>query len=219
MMQLAIFTFNPFSENTYVLIGPNKQCAIVDPGMSNEEEQDQLFQFIEKEGLTPVLLLNTHCHIDHVLGNAAVKRKYNVPFQMHRDDMPTLELASAASLRWNVPFEGSPLPDSFLEEGNKVVFDEVELRVLHVPGHAPGHIVFVNDADNVAIAGDVLFKESVGRTDLPGGNGPMLAKMIQEKMYNLPEDMVVFPGHGPETTIGWEKEHNPFVRPGMSAFV
>ncbi len=217
-MQLAIFTFNPFSENTYVLVSPNKQCVIVDPGMSNEDEQNELFEFIEKNELTPVLLLNTHCHIDHVLGNAAVVRKYGVPFKMHQADIPTLELASAASLRWNVPYEGSPLPDAFLEEGDEVVFDEVVLRVLHVPGHAPGHIVFVNDTQNVAIAGDVLFKESVGRTDLPGGNGPLLARSIQEKMYALPDDMVVFPGHGPETTIGWEKQHNPFVRPDMSAF-
>jgi len=217
-MKISVFTFNPAAENTYIVQGFSNQCLIVDPGMMDESDDEELFRHIEKEGLEPVLLVNTHCHLDHVLGNQSVIKKYNIPFAMHRLDLPTLEMVPMASMRWGVPYRQSPDPSQFLEEGEHIQFDGLDFEIRFVPGHAPGHIVLVEHQHAVVFGGDVLFRESVGRTDLPGGDGVLLAKMIQEKMYSLPDDFVVYPGHGGETTMGWEKQHNPFVRPQFSAF-
>jgi hydroxyacylglutathione hydrolase len=212
-MRLAQFTFNPFSENAYIVFDASKEAIIIDPGMAEQEENELLFEFISEEGLTPKMVINTHCHLDHILGNAAACEKYNIPLLAHAMEMPMLERASAASLMWNVPYRLSPTPSGFLEEGEVVRFGSTELRVLFVPGHAPGHIALVNDAEKLVLSGDVLFRGSVGRVDLPMCNAADLVKSIQQKMYALPDDYTVYSGHGPETTIGWEKQHNSFVRP------
>jgi hydroxyacylglutathione hydrolase len=212
-MRLAQFTFNPFSENTYVVFDDTKEAIIIDPGMADSDENELLFEFIEEQGLKPVKIINTHCHLDHILGNAAAVDKYNIPIYCHKSELPMLERAGAASLMWNVPYNLSPNPSGFLEEGDVVSFGQTELEVLFVPGHAPGHIALVCHKERLVLAGDVLFRGSVGRVDLPMCNAADLVRSIQQKMYTLPNDYTVYSGHGPETTIGYEKEHNSFVRP------
>ena len=210
-MSLHLFTFNAFQENTYLLINESQEAIIIDPGMTDASEDSVLFDFIEKRGVTPILLLNTHCHIDHILGNSSVIEKYGVPFYAHEKDLPTLERGAAASMMWNIPYRLSPQPTHFINEGDHIEFGEYSLDVLFVPGHAPGHVVFIDHQHEMVIGGDVLFKGSVGRVDLPGSNKEDLIKSIQEKMYALPDQYVVHPGHGPATTIGEEKVSNHFI--------
>jgi glyoxylase-like metal-dependent hydrolase (beta-lactamase superfamily II) len=210
-MSLHLFTFNAFQENTYLLVNQALQAIIIDPGMTDESEDAVLFDFIEKRGVTPILLLNTHCHIDHILGNSAVVEKYGIPFYAHEKDLPTLERGAAASMMWNIPYRLSPQPTHYINEGDRIEFGEHTLDVLFVPGHAPGHVVFVDHQHEMIIGGDVLFKGSVGRVDLPGSNKEDLIKSVQEKMYALPDHYVVHPGHGPATTIGEEKVSNYFI--------
>lgn len=211
-MRIAVFTFNPFQENTYIIYDESGECLIIDPGMCDREEEAMLFDFIAEENLKPVEVINTHCHIDHVLGNDAACNKYKVGLAIHKLDLPMLERAHIAGEMWGVPYTPSPAPSRFLEEGEKLRFGNTSLDILFTPGHAPGHVVLVNHHDKTIIAGDVLFRGSVGRVDLPMSNAADLVKSIQEKMYTLPEDYVVYPGHGPETTIGMEKRSNGFVR-------
>jgi hydroxyacylglutathione hydrolase len=215
-MHIAQFTFNPFSENTYLLYDETKECVIVDPGMTDEDEDSILFDFIRDENLNPVMVLNTHCHIDHILGNSSSCLRYNIPLYAHEKDLPTLERGGAASLMWNIPYRLSPQPDHFLNEDVDIKFGNTVLSVLFTPGHAPGHVVFIHHVDKVIIGGDVLFRGSVGRVDLPGCNAADLTHSIQQKLYTLPDDYVVYPGHGPETTIGEEKQNNMFVRADWS---
>lgn len=212
MIQIQGFTFNPFEENTYILFDESKECVIIDPGCFNSAEQKELAEFIREEGLKPVKLLNTHCHIDHVFGNSFVARTYKVGLEMHKEDLGTLHSLPQVSHLYSLNAEESVEPSVFLEEGDKVQFGQSELDILFTPGHSPGSICFVSHADRFIIGGDVLFYGSIGRTDLPGGDHETLLKNIREKLYVLPEDYAVFSGHGPETTIGFEKKNNPFVR-------
>lgn len=211
MISLRSFTFNPFSENTFVVWDDTRKAIIVDPGMSDASEERELSAFIEAESLAPAWLVNTHSHIDHVLGNDYVKKQYGVPFVAHRKAVDTLRMASAAAQLYGISYNGSPEPDQFIDEGEKLNFGKSVFEILFVPGHAPGHIALVNHESKVVIAGDVLFNGSVGRVDLPGGDGVLLRDSIQQKMYALPDDYTVYCGHGPETTIGKEKQSNPFV--------
>lgn len=215
-MNIVQFTFNLFSENTYLLFDETMECVIIDPGMTDDDEDSILFEFIAEKGLTPIQVLNTHCHIDHILGNASACSKYGIPLAAHVKELETLQRAPVASVMWNIPYRESLQPTHFLEEGNIIQFGKTTLHVLFVPGHAPGHVVFVNHDDRCVIGGDVLFKGSVGRVDLPGCNAEDLVRSIQDKMYKLPDDYVVYPGHGPETTIGDEKQNNVFVRADWS---
>ena len=218
-MQIAHFTFNPFQENTYVLYDESGECLIVDPGMSDSEEQKILFEFILEHKLKPVLVVNTHCHIDHILGNESACRKFGIGLAIHKLDLPMLERAHVASQMWGISYNESPSPNRFLEEGEILRFGNSELEILFTPGHAPGHVVLICHAVRSIIAGDVLFRGSVGRVDLPMCNAADLVHSIQQKMYRLPEDYVVFPGHGPETTIGDEKRSNAFVRADWQGLV
>lgn len=212
-MKVAQFTFNAFAENTFVLWDESKEAVIVDPGMTDENEDVILFDFIEEQQLKPVLLLNTHCHIDHILGNQAVINRYKVEYWTHRNELAMLERAPSASMMWGVPYRESPLPTKFIDEGDKVRFGNTTLDILFVPGHSPGHLAFIHRDEKLVIGGDVLFQGSVGRVDLPGSNPHDLVASIQNKMYALPDDFTVYPGHGSETTIGREKQSNIFVRP------
>jgi len=209
-MQIQSFTFNPFEENTYVVFDSSREAAIIDPGCFEKSEQEELDRFIKKENLTVKLLLNTHCHIDHVLGNYYVKTRYNVPFWMHADDLPVLRAVKSYAPNYGFPGYQEILPDRTLSETDTVKIGSIDLKVLFLPGHAPGHIGFYNDAERILIAGDVLFHRSIGRTDLPGGNMDTLLNSIHQKLFTLPDDVVVYPGHGPTTTIGEEKVSNPF---------
>ncbi len=211
-MEIKKFVFSPFMENTYVISNEKKECLIIDPGCYDANEQQTLENYITENGLIPTLLLNTHCHLDHVFGNAFVIEKYKVPFAMHRLDLPTLAMGERSAMMYGLNLTPSPEPTQFLEEGHVVELGEIKLKVIFVPGHAPGHIVFYNKDEGYVVNGDVLFQESIGRTDLPGGDHATLLKNIKEKMYKLPDETLVYCGHGEETTIGHEKKYNPFVR-------
>jgi hydroxyacylglutathione hydrolase len=211
MIQIDHFTFNPFQENTYLLFDETGECIIIDPGMYDQQERDTFDGFIEERGLKPVMLFNTHCHIDHVMGNNHCAQKYNLELVAHKADIPTLKGGEQAAHLYGLNYDTSPDPTQFVEEGDVIRFGSSEVEVVFVPGHCPGHVALVSHLQRFVIGGDVLFKGSVGRVDLPGGDGATLAKSIQEKFYKLDDETLVYPGHGPATTIGFERKNNPFV--------
>lgn len=210
MLQIKSFVFNAFQENTYVLYDETRACIIIDPGCYDKWEQDELVEFIEQNGLEVTMLLNTHCHVDHVLGNFFIKEKYKVKLYINAKDEPVLKAVKAYAPVYGMQQYQEAIPDAYLNEGDIVAFGKQKFTVLFVPGHAPGHIAFFNAENKVVISGDVLFKNSVGRTDLPGGNFDTLIASIHKQLFTLPDDVIVYPGHGPETTIGFEKKTNPF---------
>jgi glyoxylase-like metal-dependent hydrolase (beta-lactamase superfamily II) len=214
MSTVHYFTFGPFQENTYVLHDETKECVIIDPGCFSSSEQQQLKKYIEENKLKPVRLLNTHCHVDHVAGNAFVHQTFGLPLEIHQKDLVVLQSQENVCKMYGLPCDLSPLPGKYLEEGDVVTFGTTKLNVLFAPGHAPGHIVFYDKQNNYVIAGDVLFNGSIGRTDLPLGDFNTLEKSIRTKLYTLPDETIVYCGHGPETTIGHEKKTNPFVNEG-----
>lgn len=211
MISLKIFTFNAYSENTYVLYDETKECVIIDPGMYEGYEQNELVSFIKDENLKPVLLLNTHCHLDHVFGNKFIFDTYGLKPKFHKGELVVLEAVPgyAPSMGFT-KYEVSPLPDEFLLETGKVTFGNSTLDLIFAPGHSPAHLCFYSKADDLLIGGDVLFNGSIGRTDLPGGNQQKLLQNISDKLFVLPDETKVFPGHGLATTIGFEKQNNPF---------
>ena len=211
-IQIEGFTFNNFQENTYLLIDENKDCVIIDPGCSNRAEENFFLEFIRNNQLNPVALLNTHAHLDHIMGNQFIQTEFNLDHYLHKDDLPTLESAPRSAAIYGIPgFTPSPTPNKLLNGGEKLKFGNIELEVLFTPGHAPGHVVFYNEKEKFVINGDVLFRGSFGRYDLPGGNLETLKKSIKEVMFNLPEDTIVYSGHGPATSIGNEKYSNPIL--------
>jgi glyoxylase-like metal-dependent hydrolase (beta-lactamase superfamily II) len=210
MIRIKKFTFNPFQENSYVLINDKNECIVVDPGCFNANEENELSNYIEVEGLTPIYLINTHFHIDHVLGNSFVAEKYNIPVTAFNSEIDMPAMAERSAELYGIPYKSSPKPTHFLAEGDTIDFGSSQLKVLFVPGHSPDHIVLVCEAEDFMIGGDVLFKGSIGRTDLPGGNHHDLIDNIESKIFTLKESIKVFSGHGPETTIGVEKNTNPF---------
>ena len=212
-MKVKRFVFNPFQENTYVLYDESKECVIIDPGCYEKAEEEELENFISENGLKPVALLNTHCHIDHILGNQFVAEKWGVELQMHKDDLPLLENAGQVSKMYGLQnYSGSPFPKHLLKEGDKFTFGESKLDVIFTPGHAPGHICFYSEKHNFIISGDVIFQMSIGRTDLPFGDFDTLIKSITEKIFPLPGQTQIHCGHGPSTVLNYEREHNPFLQ-------
>jgi len=215
-MKLKKFTFNPFSENTYVLYDNTGQCVIVDPGCSYDKEENELKKFIEDNKLTPVRLLNTHCHIDHVLGNRFVSETWNLPLEAHIEEQDNIENAGPYAAMFGMPDPKTPAIAKHLAEGDTISFGDTKMEVLFTPGHSPGHVVFYDKESENVIGGDVLFRESIGRTDLAGGDFETLIRSIRNKLFVLAETVTVYPGHGPETTIGHEKQRNPFLWEVMS---
>ena len=213
MTLVASFTFNPFQENTYVLYDDTKECAIIDPGCYTEAEKTQLIDFIEENGLQPVKLINTHCHLDHIFGNRFIAEKYGLGLEIHKGELPVLQAAPQVSMMYGVPFpEVSPEPSNFIAEGEVVSFGNTKLEVLFTPGHSPASISFFCREDQFVIAGDVLFYQSIGRTDLPGGDFATLIASINEQLFPLGDEVTVYSGHGPSTSIGYERQNNPFLR-------
>jgi glyoxylase-like metal-dependent hydrolase (beta-lactamase superfamily II) len=210
MLKIESFVFNPLEENTFVLYDETKECVIVDPGCYDQAERYELSQFISDNELNVKLLLNTHCHVDHVLGNYFVKEKYKVKLLINPIEVALLKAVEAYAPSYGIYQYQPTTADGFLNEGDVVSFGNQSLKVLFVPGHSPGHIAFFHEASEVLIGGDVLFYNSIGRTDLPGGNHETLINSIHQKLFTLPDTTTVFPGHGPETTIGFEKKTNPF---------
>ena len=211
MLKIKSFVFSPIEENTYLLYNEFSDCIIIDPGCYFPEEKDEIKAFITQSGLTPRMLLNTHCHLDHVFGNKYVAETYSLTLQLHKDEKLLLDYAPTSGLMYNMPFDNYVGEFIFLKEGDIVKLGEDELKVIEAPGHSPGHICFYCAKQGFIISGDVLFNRSIGRTDLPGGNHETLIKNIREKLFVLPDETVVYSGHGETTTIGEEKKYNPFT--------
>ncbi len=212
MTQVQIFEFNPFAENTYIVFDETGECAIFDPGCFDFEERSALKNFIEENNLRPVRLINTHCHLDHVFGNAFVASTWNLGLEIHAGELPVLERFPQTCQMYGIPFaEMSPMPARFIEAGDVIDFGNTHLKTLFTPGHSPASISFYCKEGNFVIAGDVLFYESIGRTDLPGGDMDTLLNNIRTQLFTLPDETLVYPGHGPTTTVRHEKEYNPFL--------
>jgi len=211
MIQIKKFTFNPVQENTFVVYDETNECVIIDAGCYYENERHELDKFIAEKQLKPVRLINTHCHFDHIMGVTHCRIKYKVPFEIHLDEEILVEHAVDSGDRFGIPMEPIDAPDAYFHEGDRTTFGNSYLEVIESPGHSPGGVVFYNPEQKILIAGDVLFYGSIGRTDLPGGSFEQLTGNIKTKLLTLPEETVVYCGHGPETTIGFEKKNNPFL--------
>lgn len=212
MLTVQAFTFNPVQENTYVVYNEKRQCGIIDPGCYFASEEMELKDFIEKNGLQPIYLLNTHCHLDHIFGNRFVAKTFGLSLYLNKLEKPVLDYGPASGQLWQLPFDNYDGDLHFIDEGDVVRIGEDELHVLFTPGHSPGSISFYSKKDKFLISGDVLFQGSVGRTDLPGGDFTILEESIKTKLYTLPADTIVYSGHGDSTTIGDEMKTNPFVK-------
>ena len=211
MLNIKSFTFNPFEENTYVISDDTLECLIIDPGCYSLEEKRELEGYIASNNLIPVKILLTHAHIDHILGNNFVSSKYNIPIQMSSIETALLLAASEYGKMWGIVAEPSPEPVLFVEEGIKITFGKSNLRSIFTPGHSPGSFSYYHEETKNLFSGDVLFLQSIGRTDLPGGDYETLIRSIQDKIFSLDDDVTVYSGHGPTTTIGYERKNNPFL--------
>lgn len=212
MFQIKAFTFNPVQENTYVLFNESKECIIIDPGCYFDAEKEDLKSFINNHKLKPRLLLNTHCHLDHVFGNKFIAEEFKLTLNSHILEKEILEIAPASGLLFNLPFDNYQGKVEYLKEGDVVTLGDDTLTVIHVPGHSPGSVCFYCEKQKFIIGGDVLFQNSIGRTDLPYGSHEDLLNNIKEKLFPLPADVKVYPGHGTPTTIGREIKENPFLQ-------
>lgn len=213
MVSIKIFTFSPLAENTYIIHDEKKEAIIIDPGCYFDEEKLMFKSFIEAEGLKPVQLLNSHCHLDHVFGNKWVYETYGLELFLHPNEEIMLKLAPQSGDLWGLPFENYEGPLHFLDKNDFVSLGRNILKILLAPGHSPGSICFYSEEQQFVIGGDVLFRESIGRTDLPGGNHATLLTSIREQLFVLPDVVTVYPGHGEPTTIGYEKKYNPYLKP------
>ena len=211
-MTLHHLVFNPYEVNTYIVAAADGQCAVVDSACCSPDEQTTLKKFIADMGLRPAWLINTHGHFDHVIGNAFVCRTWPVKTAAHRDDLFLMENAYRQGEIFGFTVEQPPTPAVFLNEEDIITFDDVSLQIRHIPGHSPGSIVLYSSVQNWIIVGDVMFRGSIGRTDLPGGNYDLLMNGIENKLMTLPSDTKVYTGHGPETSIGRERKYNPFLK-------
>lgn len=213
MIRIEKFIFNPFSENTYLIWEEASHgAAIIDPGCSDESEENILTEFISTNELKIKYLINTHCHIDHIFGCKFIKEKYNPIFLIPEKDLPLLQNADKQAEQFGIEIKAPPQPDEFINEDVILELNQSEINFLFTPGHTPGEFCLYLHEEKVLISGDVLFKKSIGRTDLWGGNYNTLINSINTKLLVLPNDVKVFPGHGEETTIGDEKESNPFLK-------
>lgn len=217
MLDVKIFTFNPYQENTFVLSDETKECVIIDPGCYAAHEKEELKAYIEGNNLKVVKLLNTHGHIDHMLGNYFVIKEYEVPFLAHKIIELELEAVKSYGPSMGINPDISPMPNQHIDEGDTVTFGNTTLEVLFTPGHSPSHISFFHRASDQLFSGDVLFSSSIGRTDLPGGSYDILMQSIVHKLLPLGDDVKVYCGHGSMTTIGQEKQQNMFILQYMEA--
>jgi glyoxylase-like metal-dependent hydrolase (beta-lactamase superfamily II) len=211
MIQIKTFVFNPFQENTYVLYDETGEGIIIDPGCYESFEKKQLTEWIDDKGIGITGVYNTHCHIDHVLGNDFCKDHFSVPLHIPEKEADIFRAVKSYAFNYGINAYREAEVDAYLHEDDEIRFGNTVLKVMFIPGHAPGHLVFYNEEQKICMAGDVLFQRSIGRTDLPGGDHETLIRSIREKLFLLDEETVVYPGHGPHTTIGEEKMYNPFV--------
>lgn len=212
-MQVKIFQFNPIQVNTYVLSDDTGEAVIVDPGNYNAREDEMLRRHIFDNNLFVKYILNTHPHIDHILGNRWSVDEYRAPLCMHAAGKPIYGQAAAYAAVFGIDIDnGFPLPEQFLEEGDIVRYGRQQLQVLYTPGHCNGSITFYDPENRFVLCGDLIFKGSIGRYDLPTGDGKMLLKMINEKIMTLSDDVKIYSGHGDSTTVGYEKSHNLYLK-------
>ena len=212
MAHVVVFSFNPFQENTYIIYDDTKECVIFDPGCYSDMEKSTMAGFIAQLNLKPVRLINTHCNLDHVFGNRFIFEKYGLLPEIHRGEESVLAHAPEISRMYGVPMEESPAPAKYIEEGDIISFGETSLEAIFTPGHSPASLSFYCKANQFVIVGDVLFEGSIGRTDLPGGDFDTLIESIKQKLLVFDNNVRVYPGHGPETTIGKERGTNPFLQ-------
>lgn len=212
MLNVVYFTFNPFEENTYLLVNDQKDCWIVDPGMYFPEEVEQLTGYIESKQLQPRGIINTHAHLDHIFGVQAMKDKYKIPFSLHALEQPVLDRGRETAAMFGFDFKDIPTPDHYIKENEPLHLGNDTVQVLLTPGHSPGSISFYYAPGAWVVAGDVLFAGSIGRTDLPGGNFDTLISSIRTQLFTLPGATQVLSGHGPATHISEEQDHNPFLK-------
>ncbi len=212
MINIKTFTFNPFDENTFVLWSENnKEGIVVDPGMSDKDEEKQFDEFIQKEEINLKKILNTHCHIDHILGCKYVKDNYSVDYLIPENDFLLLKHYDKQMSMVGVAMEEPPKPDRLLKESDNIVLNSSVINPLLTPGHTPGEMCFYLDKENFCITGDVLFKGSIGRTDLWGSNTSAIYNSIKTKLLTLDDSVTIYPGHGVISTIGEERNTNPFI--------
>ena len=212
MVQVKSFTFNFFNENTFVLWDDEtKESAIIDPGVYSSDEQKTLTDFITNQHLNVKFLINTHCHIDHILGCKFVKEKFNPVYYAPEKDILLLENSVMQAQMFDINFEEPPSPDKLINDETELFLGDSKIVFLFTPGHTPGEYCLYLEKEKICITGDVLFKEGIGRTDLWGGNYDALINSIENKLFSLPDDVKIYPGHGDESTIGYEKQYNPFL--------
>ena len=212
MFQIQAFVFNFASENTYVLFNENKNAWIIDPGNMNEQETKAIENFIKENGLKIEKIILTHAHIDHVLGLQWAFDTFKIPVTMHQEDQEVLDMLQASGARFGFQVPAVKVDTEYINEGDELDFDGEKFKIYHVPGHSPGSVVYHNETQKFMISGDVLFEGSIGRTDLYKGNYDQLINGIKTKLFVLDEETQVFSGHGNPTTIGFEKQYNPFLR-------
>jgi hydroxyacylglutathione hydrolase len=210
MISIKTFVFNPFQVNTYLLFDESGECIVIDAGNYLPEEHQQLHRFFREKLLRPVRLINTHGHIDHIFGNSWFLKEYGLKTEIHPSDEPLLKGAKEYGKIFDIDLDTPPPVSNYLHEGDRIGFGNSSVTCIHVPGHSPGSLVFYSDEQAFAIVGDVLFQGNIGRTDLPGGDYTTLINGISEKLLTLDDSVMVYPGHGSQTTVGNEKRYNPF---------
>lgn len=211
MFAVKGFTFSPVQENTWLLYNEKGHAIMIDPGCYFDDEKDVLQSFIIKNKISLQLLLNTHCHLDHVFGNKWIHETWGLLLHIHEKEKQVLDFAPASGLMWNLPFDNYNAEIKYIKEGDEILLGEDKLQVLFAPGHSPGHVCFYCKKQAFVIGGDVLFRQSIGRTDLPGGDHATLISSIKNQLFVLPDETIVYSGHGEPTTIGYEKKHNPYL--------
>ncbi len=211
MLSVQFFTFNPFQENTYIVYNSHHEAIIIDPGCYEKHEKERLTAFVAEHKLKVVQLINTHCHLDHIFGNKFIAETFSLELFIHPNEEQVLSFAPQTGKMYGVPVDNYDGQLHFLNHGDIVKLGADEMKVLLTPGHSPGSICLYSKDDNFVIGGDVLFRDSIGRSDLPGGNHATLLESIKEHLFTLPNDTEVYPGHGQATSIGYEKRYNPFL--------
>jgi hydroxyacylglutathione hydrolase len=211
MINIKKFAFNPFQVNTFVLWDETKECIIIDAGCYEDYEKSELIDFINNNGLKPVMQINTHCHVDHVLGNNAIFEHFNILPVIHKEGNVFYSSAHKQAMGYGFQTDKLYETDKFCVEGDIIKFGNSTLEILYTPGHADGSICLVSKDQKFVIVGDVLFQDSIGRTDFPTGNHDLLINNIKTKLFTLGDDFKVYTGHGPETNIGYERVNNPYL--------